>query len=101
MTEGVSGFRVDTDLRATETRSGLVLARGGRVARSCSRHFELRVLVVRLVRYEHPDLAPAVEEHYYRSYPNHEDQHDDCDFNPAHLNMMCIIFIITWTHRRF
>lgn len=63
----------------------MVRARVGRDARPRAGHFELRVFVVRLVRDEHPDLAPAVEKHYYRADPDHQDEHYDRDFDSSHL----------------
>jgi len=51
--------------------SGLILARAGRIARPRSGHFELRVFVIWLIRYEHPNFAPAVEKHYDRADPDH------------------------------
>lgn len=82
----VTWTRNATDLWTTETLSGLVLARVGRDARPRAGHLELRVLVVRLVRYEHPDFAPPVEKHDYCADPDHQDQDDDRDLDPTYLD---------------
>lgn len=76
-----------TDLRTTETLSGWVLARVCRITGPCPGYLELRVLVVRLIRYEHPNFTPSVEKHYYSTDPDHQDQHYDGDFDSSNLKI--------------
>lgn len=50
-----------------------------------ARHFELILLVVRLIWKEHSYLAPSVEEEPDGSGPHEKDQNYDSDFDAAYL----------------
>ena len=62
------------------------VARGNRRRTGCRpRHLELLLLVIRLIRKQHADFAPSVEEQRYRRHPDQEDQEDYTYFDTSHL----------------
>lgn len=65
--------------------SGMLRVRGvRRCAYPCPRNFQL-FLVIGLIRQQHTNLAPPIEEQRYRARPKDQHQHDNAHFNAADL----------------
>lgn len=54
---------------------------------SSTRYLQLFLLVVRLVRQQHPNFAPTIEEQRYRARPHHQHNHDDSHLHATDLSM--------------